>query len=152
MARRALSLFLVRTGLAIRRAPQRGRSRRARWFGPGRLPPPPPPPRAAVAGLAALVAGDLGGGPAEAGADLVGDDLDLRALVALVGLPRALLEAAGDDDAGALRDGLAHVLAELGPAGDVEERDLLLPLLGLAVLPAAVDGQAEGGDAPARTG
>ena len=40
----------------------------------------------------------------------------------------------------------AHVLAELGPAGDVEERDVLLPLLGLAVLPAPVDGEAEGGD------
>src|SRR3546814_468984 len=34
LALRALSLFLVRTGLAIRRAPQRGRSRRGRGLGP----------------------------------------------------------------------------------------------------------------------
>ena len=51
-----------------------------------------------------------------------------------------------------LHERVAHVLAQLGPAGDVEEADLLLPLLGLAVLPAAVDGQPEGGDRLAADG
>ena len=42
-------------------------------------------------------------------------------------------------------EALADVLGHLAPADDVEERRRLLPLLGLAVLPAAVDRQPEGG-------
>jgi hypothetical protein len=57
--------------------------------------------------------------------------------------PRALLEATGHHDTGALGDRLADVLGHLPPGDHVEEGDLLLPLLGLAVLPAAVDRQAE---------
>ena len=45
-------------------------------------------------GGGALVLGDLGGGPAQAWGDLVGGDLRLRALLALVVLPMALVEAA----------------------------------------------------------
>src|SRR5438270_522119 len=73
-------------------------------------------PSASVARPSPVVLLHLGGGPAEAGAHLVGDDLDDRALLALVGLPRALLEATGDEDACALLDGLTHVLAHVAPA------------------------------------
>src|SRR5262249_926559 len=90
-----------------------------------------------VAAAAALVAGDLGARPGQARADLVGDDLDHAALLAVLGLPAALLEAAGDDDARALAQRLGDVLGHLAPADDVEEAGLLLPLLRLAVLPAA---------------
>src|SRR4029077_9227316 len=58
--------------------------------------------RAATAGTAALDAVHLGGREAQARSDLVGDDLDDAALLALLGLPAALLEAAGDHDARAL--------------------------------------------------
>ena len=57
-------------------------------------------PVAAAAGAAAAVGAgarrllDLGLGPAQARAELVGDDLDDGALLAVLGLPRALLEAA----------------------------------------------------------
>ena len=44
------------------------------------------------------------------------------------------------------------VLAQVAPGDDVEEGDLLLPLAGLAVLPAAVDGEAEAGHRPAGVG
>src|SRR5436190_13315130 len=46
--------------------------------------------------------GDLGGGVAQAGADLVDVDLHDGALLALAGLEAALLELAGDDHPGAL--------------------------------------------------
>src|SRR5206468_8942572 len=62
-----------------------------------------------VARAAPIVLLDLRCGPPQAGTDLVGDDLDDRTLLAVVGLPRALLEAAGDEDACALLDGLTHV-------------------------------------------
>ncbi len=78
--------------------------------------PPPPPPPAATAGTAALDAVHLGGREAQARADLVGDDLDDAALLALLGLPAALLEPAGDDDAGALLQRRADVVGELTPA------------------------------------
>src|SRR5215203_758675 len=51
-----------------------------------------------VAAAPAVVLGDLGGCEAEAGPDLVGDDLDDVAPVAVAVLVAALLEAAGDDD------------------------------------------------------
>ena len=44
--------------------------------------------------------------------DLVGDDLDLGPLVAVLGLPAALRQRAGDDGAGALGDGLCDVLRQ----------------------------------------
>src|SRR5439155_4286790 len=100
---------------------------------------------AAAGGTAAPVAlGHGGGGPAQARTDLVGDDLDDRALLAVVGLPRPLLEPAGHDDAAALRQRLAGVLAHRAPCDDVEERRRLLPLARLAVLPPPVDGEADG--------
>jgi hypothetical protein len=103
-----------------------------------------------VRGFVARTAGaggllHLGLGPAQAGADLVGHDLDLGALVALLGVPGALLEPAHDDDAGALVERTGGVLAERAPRHDVEERRLLLPLtIGLV---APVDGQSEARDA-----
>src|SRR5205085_8465766 len=100
-------------------------------------------PSASVARPPPVVLLHLGGGPAQAGTHLVGDDLDDRSLLALVGLPRALLEATGDEEAGALLDGLTHVLAHVAPAHDVEERRGLFPLLGLAVLPAPIDSDPE---------
>src|SRR5262245_25963534 len=53
------------------------------------------------------------GGPTQARSDLVGDDLDDRALLTLLGLPAALLEPAGDDDARPLPDRLGDVLGHL---------------------------------------
>ena len=136
-ALRALSLFFERDLAGIRRAPRRGRRAPARWSATGTAAPSAAP---AVAAVPAVAAADLGGGPAQAGTDLVGDDLDDRAALAVVGLPRALLEAAGHDDPRPLLQRLGHVLGEVTPAGDVEEGGALLPLLGVAVLPPAVDG------------
>src|SRR5205823_1514557 len=99
---------------------------------------------AEVAGTTAVVLRDLGGGPPKAGPDLVGDDFDLRPLLAVVGLPRPLLQAAGDDDPRALRQRLAGVLGHLSPAHDVEERHRLAALVRLPVGPDPVDGEAEG--------
>src|SRR5512132_128451 len=69
-------------------------------------------PVAAAAAARAAPAGalDLGGGELEAGADLVGLDLGDGALLALGGLPGAGPEPAGHDAAGALLQGLRHVL------------------------------------------
>src|SRR5437764_876563 len=76
-------------------------------------------PAVEAAALAALVALDVRGRPAQARADLVGDDLDLRVLLA-VALPALLLEAARHDHAGPLVQRLGDVLTELRPALDVE--------------------------------
>src|SRR5205807_3354693 len=103
------------------------------------------PSPTAVTRATPVVLLDLRRRPAEAGTDLVGDDLDDGPLFAVVGLPRALLEAAGDEEACALLDGLTHVLAHVAPAHDVEERRGFLPLLGLAVLPAPIHGDPEVG-------
>src|SRR5512132_1492142 len=54
---------------------------------------------AEVAAAPAVVLRDLGGCETETGPDLVGDDLDDVAPVAVAVLVAALLEAAGDDDA-----------------------------------------------------
>src|SRR5581483_806045 len=91
----------------------------------------------------ALVLGDRARGPPQGGADVVRDDLDDAALLAVLGLPRALLETTGDHDARALADRFGDVLGHLAPAHDVEEAALLLPLLRLAVLPAAAHRDAE---------
>src|SRR5215217_3118323 len=87
---------------------------------------------------------DLGGGELEAGADLVGLDLGDGALLALGGLPGAGPEPADHDAAGALLEGLGHVLGLLAPDVDAEERGLpVLP--GVALADAGGDGQPEVG-------
>jgi hypothetical protein len=54
---------------------------------------------------------DVGGGEAQRGTDLVGDDLDLLTeLLTLVGLSGELLDAAGDQDAHALGQTQRQVL------------------------------------------
>src|SRR5581483_1368478 len=82
----------------------------------------PTPTSSLVSAAAALGLLDLGRGPAQARCHLVGDDLD-----------------------GAALQRLAHVLRQLPPADDVEEAGRLLPFAAVAVLPAAVDGDAEAG-------
>ena len=74
---------------------------------------------------------DLGRGPLEAGADLVGLDLGDRPLVALGGLPAALAEPPGDHDPVALGQGVGQVLGLPTPDVDLEEA-------GVAVAPLAV--------------
>src|SRR5215218_9496865 len=87
--------------------------------GPGRA----ARPVAAAARAAPAGALDLGGGELEAGADLVGAD---------------------HDAAGALLEGLGHVLGLLAPDVDAEERGLpVLP--GVALADAGGDGQPEVG-------
>jgi len=96
-------------------------------------------------GSASLVLNHLGGRPAQARAELVGDDLDLGPLVAFGRLPTALLEPARHDHSCPSCERLADILRHLAPAHDIEERGGLLPLLGLTVLPTAVDSQPEAG-------
>ena len=86
---------------------------------------------------------DFGSRPAQRRCNLVGDDLDDAALLAVRCLPAALLEPTGDDHAVALGQRLADVLGKFGPADDVEEADLLLPVVGLAIHPPPVHGHAE---------
>src|SRR5680860_1068665 len=88
---------------------------------------------------------DLGGRPAQRRTDVVGHDLDDTAPLALLGFPAALLEASGHHHPRSLGQGLADVLGHLPPAHDVEEAGALLPLLGLAVHPPAIDRDAEVG-------
>src|SRR5215218_3993282 len=108
--------------------------------GPGRA----ARPVAAAARAAPAGALDLGGGELEAGADLVGLDLGDGALLALGGLPGAGPEPADHDAAGALLEGLGHVLGLLAPDVDAEERGLpVLP--GVALADAGGDGQPEVG-------
>jgi hypothetical protein len=70
---------------------------------------------------------------AGAGCDLLGGDLDLRALVGLVVLPAALVEAL-DDDPVSPAQALGEVLRQGGPGDHVEEGGGLFPLVGLTVL------------------
>src|SRR4051794_13672723 len=102
--------------------------------GGSRTPPHPHPPRGERAhpaapttdiGGAAIGPFDGGRGPAQAGTDLVGHDLDDVALVAVPALVLALLEATGDDHPRALLERRRRVLAELGPRDHVEEGHLL---------------------------
>src|SRR6266511_4302601 len=127
-------------------------TRAAGGGGLGALAPTPPAASAASAGVATapevaaattVVLRDLGGREPEARPDLGGDDLDDVAPVAIAVLVAALLEAAGDDDARALRERLAHVLGHLAPAHDVEEARRFLPFVGVAVHPASVQRHAE---------
>src|SRR5262249_7241163 len=106
-------------------------------------------------GESAVAAGTLGAldlrrRPAQAGADLVGDDLDDGALLALGGVPAALLEPAGDDRPRPLGEAGGGVLSEIAPAHDVQQRRLLLPFTFLWVPP--VDGETEAGAAAAAGG
>src|SRR6056300_342646 len=106
-------------------------------------------PSGRPAGPAAEITGTLGalhlgGRPTEARTDLVGDDLDDGALLSIVGLPAALLEATRDDAAASLGEGGGDVLTEVTPADDIEEGDLLLPLA--VDLVAAVDRETEARD------
>src|SRR5262245_12939373 len=96
-----------------------------------------------VAAAPAVVLGDLGGGEAQAWPDLVGDDLDDVAPIAVAVLVAALFETTGHDDPRALRQRLAHVLGHLAPAHDVEEASRLLPLVGVPVHTASVNRDAE---------
>src|SRR4029453_11594027 len=89
------------------------------------------PALGAVAVAALLSALDLGRGPFQAGADLVGFDLGHRALVALGGVPAALAEPAGDHHPVALAEGVGQVLGLPTPDVDLEEA-------GVAVAPLAV--------------
>src|SRR3954471_14133530 len=95
-------------------------------------------------GAGALGALDFGACPPQAWPELVRDDLDHVALLAGLRFVVTLLEATGDDDARTLAQRRSSVLAERVPGGDVEERDLLLPLT--IDLVAAVDGQTKAGN------
>ena len=77
-------------------------------------------------------------GPPEAGADLVGLDLDGGPLLAVLVLPGAVVQSPGHDHAGTAGQGLGHVLAQAAPAVDAEVRRL-------AVLPATGTVRACGG-------
>src|SRR5829696_4578148 len=70
--------------------------------------------------------------------DGVGDDLDALALVAVLGLPLAPLEAAVERDGPALGEKARAVLALGAPDRDVEEVGLVLPLPRRLVLAARV--------------
>src|SRR5262249_42570182 len=73
--------------------------------------------------------------------DRVGDDADRLPFPAPVfRFPLPPIEAAFDRDRPALREVIGAVLALRAPDGDVEIVGLVLPLTGLAVLAAAVDG------------
>src|ERR687892_2185919 len=86
---------------------------------------------AAVAGATLGGPFDLGGGPLEAGPDLVGLDLGDRPLVTLGGFPAALAQPAGDHDPVTLCEGVGQVLGLPAPHVDLEEA-------GVAVAPLAV--------------
>src|SRR2546421_10878599 len=102
----AISAQLTSSSSRLRTALRRGRHR---WARAGTLAPTPAAAAAStaaavaapseVAAAPAVVLRDLGGGEAQAGPDLVGDDLDDVSTVAVTVLVAALLEATGDDDA-----------------------------------------------------
>ena len=95
---------------------------------------------ATVAATTEFSAGDLGGRPHEARRHFVGDNLNLRATLALLVLPGAVIKPAVHDHALSLGDRLGDVLGQAAPTGDVEEGDHLF-----AVLVLTVPGQAEAG-------
>src|SRR4029450_9540600 len=85
----------------------------------------------------------LRGRPTQARTELVGLDLDHRALVAFLGLPGAHLQPAGHDDARAPGEGLGAVLGQAPPGVDREVRRLAVLPVARLVLVAAVDRHAE---------
>src|SRR3954454_20022783 len=76
----------------------------------------------AAGGRAALRAVHLGRGVLQGRADLFHVQLDDRALLALAGLVRALLEPAGRDDPHATGQRLGDVLGRLPPDGAAQEQ------------------------------
>ena len=146
-ARRALSLFFERRLGGHQKGSSDGSLPAGGSLLTLRPEPPPPPPlhpppspslRRSFLLISAVAQRRLG--------PTVGDDLDDRAALAVLRLPRALLEATGDEHPGTLLERLADVLARSRQRGDVEEGGALLPLLVVAVLPAAADRHAEVGD------
>src|SRR3954447_491058 len=101
-------------------------------------------PAAAVAAALATVAG------AEE-LHRVGDDVDRLALLTLLGVPLAPLQAAGDRHRAALREVLGAALALRAPDGDVEVVGLVDPLAGGVFAP-GVAGQAKAADGRAAVG
>src|SRR6476469_2801279 len=96
---------------------------------------------------------DLGRGVAQRGADLVDLHLDDRALLALLGLVRARLQAARDDHASAALQGLGDVLGCVAPHGAAHEQRLaVLPLVALPVERARRGGHGEVRDGSAGRG
>ena len=103
--------------------------------------------REAAATLTAGGLGDLRGGVAQRGADLVDLQLDDGALLAFLGVERALLEPPADDDPRTAGEGLGDVLGHLPPHVAPEEQRLaVLPLLRLTVEGARGRGHGEVGD------
>src|SRR3954469_24993288 len=101
----------------------------------------------AAASLTARGLRDLRGGVAQRGADLVDLQLDDGALLAFLGVERALLEPPADDDARTAGEGLGDVLGPLTPQVAPEEQRLaVLPLLRLTVEGAGGGGNGEVGD------
>src|SRR4051812_1456748 len=101
----------------------------------------------AAATFTARGLGDLRGGVAQRGADLVDLQLDDGALLAFLGVERALLEPPADDDPRAAGEGLGDVLGHLPPDVAPEEQRLaVLPLLRLTVEGAGRGGHGEVGD------
>src|SRR5215510_298470 len=96
---------------------------------------------------------DLGGGAAQARADLVDVDLEDRALLTLAGLVLPGLQATLDDRAHALLERLGDVLGRLAPhrAGE-EERVAVAPLAGLTVIDTGGRRDPEVGDRGTRGG
>src|SRR3954464_12028986 len=127
-----------------------GRRPRGATTAPAPGPPEAAAPTAAAEAAATLTArgaGDLGRGVPERGADLVDLQLDHGALLAFLGLERALLEPAGHEDPRAAGQRLGDVLRRLAPDVAAEEQRLaVLPLLRLAVEGARRGGHGEVGD------
>src|SRR5829696_6646241 len=106
---------------------------------------------AAAATLTAGGLGDLRGGVAQRGADLVDLQLDDGALLAFLRVERALLEPPADDDPRTAGDGLGDVLGHLAPhVAPEEQRFAVLPLLRLTVEGARRRGHGEVGDGGTR--
>src|ERR671920_358244 len=83
---------------------------------------------AAAAGLSTSAAGRssvVRVAPAAEELDVVGDDIDLAPLGAVLGLPGTVLQAPFEEDGVALLLVVGDGLAELAPGGDVEEVDFL---------------------------
>src|SRR3954453_8744551 len=101
-----------------------------------------------TAALAARSAGDLGRGVPQGGADLVDLELDDGALLAFLGLERALLEPPRDDDPRTTGERLGDVLRRLPPDVATQEQGLAV----LALLRLAVEGAGRRRDGEVRDG
>src|SRR5215211_8116136 len=99
--------------------------------------------RGPIAATRAALALDLRRRPTQARPDLVGLDLHHGALVALLRLPGAHLQATRDDDTRPARQRLRDVLRERAPGVDGEVRRLAVLPVARLVLVALVDRDAE---------